>query len=403
VVSKIAWKNIWRSPFRSLVVILSIVLGIWAATFLVAFSFGLNDQRTREAIESTISHIQIHNTEFSKDQDVRFWIDNPDQYRDILDTSKTVRGYSERIILGGMISSPTTANAARIMGVDPEREASVTNISTKIEDGAWFEGISKNPVVIGAKLAEKLKVKVRSKVVLTFQDEEGDLITGAFRVAGIFKTSSSKYDELNLFIRNSDVDAMMQIDDKFHEIAILLNDNDYLDTVETQLEIDEANIVETWKEISPELGYADEIMAQMLFLFIGIIMLALAFGIVNNMLMAVLERKRELGMLQAVGMNKGKVFKMIVLETLYIGLAGGPLGILVGYITVTYFGAKGIDLSIFGEGLRELGISTFVYTHMPGHFYVIISSMVVVMTLLSSIYPARKALGLNPVEAIRST
>ncbi|GAB5555899.1 MAG: ABC transporter permease [Schleiferiaceae bacterium] len=403
MVSKIAWKNIWRSPFRSLVVILSIVLGIWAATFLVAFSFGLNDQRTREAIESTISHIQIHNTEFSKDQDVRFWIDNPDQYRDILDTSKSIRGYSERIILGGMISSPTTANAARIMGVDPEREASVTNISTKIEDGAWFEGISRNPVVIGAKLAEKLKVKVRSKVVLTFQDEEGDLITGAFRVAGIFKTSSSKYDELNLFIRNSDVDAMMQIDDKFHEIAILLNDNDYLDTVEAQLEIDEANIVETWKEISPELGYADEIMAQMLFLFIGIIMLALAFGIVNNMLMAVLERKRELGMLQAVGMNKGKVFKMIVLETLYIGLAGGPLGILVGYITVTYFGAKGIDLSIFGEGLRELGISTFVYTHMPGHFYVIISSMVVVMTLLSSIYPARKALGLNPVEAIRST
>ncbi len=403
MVSKIAWKNIWRSPFRSLVVILSIVLGIWAATFLVAFSFGLNDQRTREAIESTISHIQIHNTEFSKDQDVRFWIDNADQYRNILDTSKSIRGYSERIILGGMISSPTTANAARIMGIDPEREASVTNISTKIEDGAWFEGISRNPVVIGGKLAEKLKVKVRSKVVLTFQDEEGDLITGAFRVAGIFKTSSSKYDELNLFIRNSDVDAMMQIDDKFHEIAILLNDNDYLDTVEAQLEIDEANIVETWKEISPELGYADEIMAQMLFLFIGIIMLALAFGIVNNMLMAVLERKRELGMLQAVGMNKGKVFKMIVLETLYIGLAGGPLGILVGYITVTYFGAKGIDLSIFGEGLRELGISTFVYTHMPGHFYVIISSMVVVMTLLSSIYPARKALELNPVEAIRST
>lgn len=403
MVSKIAWKNIWRSPFRSLVVILSIVLGIWAATFLVAFSFGLNDQRTREAIESTISHIQIHNADFSKDQDVRFWIDNPDQYRNILDTSRNVRGYSERIILGGMIASPTTGNAARIMGVDPERESSVTNISTKIEDGAWFEGISKNPIVIGAKLAEKLKVKVKSKVVLTFQDEEGDLITGAFRVAGIFKTSSSKYDELNLFIRNSDVDALMQIDDQFHEIAILLNDNDYLNNVESQLEFDEANIVETWKEISPELGYADEIMAQMLFLFIGIIMLALAFGIVNNMLMAVLERKRELGMLQAVGMNKGKVFRMIVLETLYIGLAGGPLGILVGYITVTYFGAKGIDLSIFGEGLRELGISTFVYTHMPGHFYVIISSMVVVMTLLSSIYPARKALGLNPVEAIRST
>jgi len=402
VVSKIAWKNIWRSPFRSLVVILSIVMGIWAATFLVAFSFGLNDQRTREAIESTISHIQIHHTEFNKDQDVRYWIDQPQQYTQRLDTSRRVIGYSERIILGGMVSSATTGNAAKIMGVEPEKESTVSNLSSKIEEGEWFQGISKNPAVIGSKLAEKLKVRVRSKIVLTFQDPEGNIITGAFRVSGIFKTSSSKYDELNLFVRSSDVEVLIDMEGKFHEIAILLTDNDYLETIESNLEINPTNEVDTWKEISPELGYADEIMAQMLFLFIGIIMLALAFGIVNNMLMAVLERKRELGMLQAIGMNKAKVFKMIVLETLYIGLAGGPLGILVGYLTVTYFGHKGIDLSIFGDGLRELGISTFVYTHMPVHFYIIIAVMVVTMTLLSSIYPAKKALGLNPVEAIRS-
>jgi len=384
------------------VVILSIVMGIWAATFLVAFSFGLNDQRTREAIESTISHIQIHHTEFNKDQDVRYWIDQPQQYTQRLDTSRRVIGYSERIILGGMVSSATTGNAAKIMGVEPEKESTVSNLSSKIEEGEWFQGISKNPAVIGSKLAEKLKVRVRSKIVLTFQDPEGNIITGAFRVSGIFKTSSSKYDELNLFVRSSDVEVLIDMEGKFHEIAILLTDNDYLETIESNLEINPTNEVDTWKEISPELGYADEIMAQMLFLFIGIIMLALAFGIVNNMLMAVLERKRELGMLQAIGMNKAKVFKMIVLETLYIGLAGGPLGILVGYLTVTYFGHKGIDLSIFGDGLRELGISTFVYTHMPVHFYIIIAVMVVTMTLLSSIYPAKKALGLNPVEAIRS-
>lgn len=383
-------------------VILSIVMGIWAATFLVAFSFGLNDQRTREAIESTISHIQIHHTEFNKDQDVRYWIDQPQQYTQRLDTSRRVIGYSERIILGGMVSSATTGNAAKIMGVEPEKESTVSNLSSKIEEGEWFQGISKNPAVIGSKLAEKLKVRVRSKIVLTFQDPEGNIITGAFRVSGIFKTSSSKYDELNLFVRSSDVEVLIDMEGKFHEIAILLTDNDYLETIESNLEINPTNEVDTWKEISPELGYADEIMAQMLFLFIGIIMLALAFGIVNNMLMAVLERKRELGMLQAIGMNKAKVFKMIVLETLYIGLAGGPLGILVGYLTVTYFGHKGIDLSIFGDGLRELGISTFVYTHMPVHFYIIIAVMVVTMTLLSSIYPAKKALGLNPVEAIRS-
>lgn len=185
-------------------------------------------------------------------------------------------------------------------------------------------------------------------------------------------------------------------------MAILLNDNDYLDTVKSQLNINPINMVETWKELSPELGYADDILAQMLFLFVGIIMLALAFGIVNNMLMAVLERKRELGMLQAVGMNKRKLFLMIVYETIFMGLAGGPLGILLGYLTISYFSKVGIDLSFVGEGLNQYGIGHFVYPHIENEFYGIIAIMVIVMTLLSSIYPARKALKLNPVDSIRS-
>ncbi len=402
MISKIAWRNIWRSPFRSAVVILSIVLGIWAATFLVSFSYGLNDQRTREIIESTLSHIQVHHVEFSKEQEVAYFINQPEKYFEVLDTSSHVKGYCTRILVNGMVASPNSAAAAKILGVNPQSESQVTNLHEKLVEGDWFQSGGSHPVVIGQKLAEKLQLKVRNKLVITFQDEEANLVSAAFRVSGIYKTNSTLYDELNLLVPQESLESLLHVQNKYHEMAILLNDNDYLDTVKSQLNINPINRVETWKELSPELGYADDILAQMLFLFVGIIMLALAFGIVNNMLMAVLERKRELGMLQAVGMNKRKLFLMIVYETIFMGLAGGPLGILLGYLTISYFSKVGIDLSFVGEGLNQYGIGHFVYPHIENEFYGIIAIMVIVMTLLSSIYPARKALKLNPVDSIRS-
>ncbi len=401
MISKIAWRNIWRSPFRSAVVILSIVLGIWAATFLVSFSYGLNDQRTREIIESTLSHVQIHHKEFSKEQEVKYFIDQPEKYLSILDTSSHVKGYCTRILINGMVASPNSAAAAKILGVHPESEKQVTNLHEKLIEGDWFESGGSHPVVIGHKLAEKLHLKLRNKLVITFQDEEANLVSAAFRISGIYQTNSTTYDELHLLVKQESIEALLNTQ-QYHEIAILLNNNDYLDTVKNQLLINPINEVETWKELSPELGYADDVLAQMLFLFVGIIMLALAFGIVNNMLMAVLERKRELGMLQAVGMNKRKLFLMIVYETIFMGLAGGPLGILLGYLTISYFSKVGIDLSFVGEGLSQYGIGNFVYPHIENEFYAIIAIMVVIMTLLSSIYPARKALKLNPVDSIRS-
>jgi ABC-type lipoprotein release transport system permease subunit len=159
---------------------------------------------------------------------------------------------------------------------------------------------------------------------------------------------------------------------------------------------------ETWQEIAPELGYADEMMKQILYIIIGIILLALSFGIINTMLMAVLERKRELGMLMSVGMNKTKVFTMIVVETLFISLVGGPLGVLLGFVTITYFGSAGIDLSVVGKGLEEFGISTMIYPKLESSFYLNVTIMVMIAALLASIYPAIKALQLKPAEAVRA-
>ena len=400
---RISWRNVWRNALRSGVVIASIALGIWAGLFVISVSSGLNQQRTADAINTSISHLQLHHPEFTKDNNVKYRIQNAEAVEATLAAKPEVQAVTKRVILSGMVSSSTGGFGVRISGVDSESQTQVTTLASKIEEGAFLKGDKRNLIVIGTRLADKLNVKIRSKIVLTFQKDDGEIVAGAFRVGGLYKTSSSKSDELNVFVRSSDVNRLLEESAGYHEIAVLLKNTDQ---VKPQAEVIRSEFselqTETWQEIAPELGYADEMMKQILYIIIGIILLALSFGIVNTMLMAVLERKRELGMLMSVGMNKTKVFTMIVIETLFISLVGGPLGVLLGFLTITYFGSVGIDLSVVGKGLEEFGISTMIYPTLEPSFYLNVTIMVMIAALLASIYPAIKALQLKPAEAVRA-
>ena len=160
-------------------------------------------------------------------------------------------------------------------------------------------------------------------------------------------------------------------------------------------------VVRGWRSISPELGYADEVMAQSLLLFMTIILLAMAFGILNTMLMAILERTRELGMLMAIGMNKRKLFALIVLETILLSFAGLPIGLALGHFTLALTAKTGISLKGVEKGMAEFGIDSTIYPVTVPEFYLPIAALVFVLAFLSALYPARKALKLNPIESMR--
>ena len=209
--------------------------------------------------------------------------------------------------------------------------------------GTYLYKLKRNPIIIGEKLANKLGVKVNSKVVLNFQDSNNNTVSTGFRVEGIFKTINSSFDEENVFVKYDDLAPLVSLSGKYHEIAILCDNITETETVENQIKTN--NSVESWDQLSPELGYAQEAMSNFIYIFMGIILLALAFGIVNTMLMAVLERKREIGMLLSVGMDKRKVFTMIILETLFLAFIAALLGVLLSIWTIEYFGRHGINLS----------------------------------------------------------
>jgi len=399
----ISWRNIWRNRTRSLVVILAIMLGVCGAIFLMSFSWGMNIQRTNNIIETQISHIQIHHPQFPEDEEIEYTLTQGLELADQLTEISNIAAASPRVILNGMAASAQTGAGVKILGIYPEQEKEVTTLQEQVIEGDYFESIDRNPIVLGHKLAEKLQVKLRSKVVLTFQDRNQEIVSGAFRISGIFKTINSKYDESHVFVQAEDLQRLLGNNDNIHEIAILVKDQREINQAVTKIaQIHPDLRVEEWKTLAPDLKFMSESFDAFMRIFMIVIMLALAFGIINTMLMAVLERTHELGMLMAIGMNKLRVFLMIMLETLFLSVIGGITGLSVGYGLVTWFGHIGVDLSSFEQSLSSFGMNSIIYTELTPHYYRDILIMVFVTAILSSVYPAMKALQLNPAEAIRS-
>ena len=399
----ISWKNIWRSKVRSIVVITAIALGLTAGIFSSAFFTGMVNQRINQAISNEISHIQIHNPDFKETTDLTNYIQKTSEVYDLVKANPEIKGVSKRIVIYSMVASAETAAGVKITGINPDDEKMVSGISTKIIDGEYFEGVKRNPVVIGKKLADKLKVKVRSKVVITLQDMEKNITGGAFRVAGIYESANTGFDENNIFVRDTDLARLTALPEGVcHEIAILTSNNEISMVVDEQLKSQFPDLqVENWKEISPEMSYMTEVMGLYNYIFIVIILFALLFGIINTMLMVVLERRKELGMLLAIGMSKGRVFTMIMLETVLLSLTGGVAGILMGWGVSAYFGKTPINLSMWAEGYSQLGYDTLVYTTIDPSQFVIVTIMVVFTGIIAALYPAYKALRYDPAEALR--
>ena len=179
----ISWRNIWRNRTRSLVVIGSLVVGIWALIFMVGFMNSFIIGYINGAIKNEISHIQIHHPDFKTDFDIKYVIPQGEKLADSVVQNEKVQGVSPRTIVNGMVSSARKAIGIKIYGVDPTMEREVTHHDSLIVEGAYFQGIKRNPMVISKTLAEDLGIKLRSKLILTFQDVNQEITAGAFRVA----------------------------------------------------------------------------------------------------------------------------------------------------------------------------------------------------------------------------
>ena len=383
--------------------ILSVVFGILGGIIMIAMSYGLNEERMNNAVETYLSHVQIHNNLFREDYNIKHTINNLDNLEKSLNEDERVVSYTKRIILNGMLSNSNGSYGIQIKGVNPETEKKVTNTYEKLIEGEYFNSKRDNTIIVGKKLADKLNLNLKSKVVITFQDEFNELTSLLYRVEGIFKSGNSRYDESNVFVKNLSITKNLPSFSGIHEIPILLTDIELRSSVKKDLiQLSQNNIVETWDDISKDLAYANEMLAAVLYIFMMIILTGLSFGIVNTMLMAILERKKEIGMLMSIGMNRYKIFLMICFETTFLSMIALPFGLISSYLIVEYYSVVGIDLSIVEAGLENFGVGTRLYLKVPQEQYVVVAIMVFMISIISSIFPSLRALKINPVEATKT-
>jgi putative ABC transport system permease protein len=399
---KVAWRNIWRNKKRSLIIIGAVTVGLWSGIFLMAFYHGMIEQRINTAITREISHLQLHHPEFPLDHDINYFLpDGKALYKEII-KNPAVKAAAGRVILQGMIASANGSSGITINAILPVEEQNLTALKDKIIEGNYFKTDVANEILLSEKTLQKLKLKLNKKAILTFQDTEGNLASAAFRVCGTYKTINTPYDESNVFVELNDADSLAGIHGQLNEIAILLHSSADVEKIQQQLQKQFPEVqTRNWKEISPELSLTVSAGDQMVFIFMGIILLALAFGIINTMMMAILERTREIGMLLALGMNKLKVFMMILMETFFLVAAGCPGGIVLALGTIAITQKTGINLNRYNEVYSSFGYDPSIYPSLTSRQFGIILLLIVITAFLSSLFPARRALKLKPAESIK--
>jgi ABC-type lipoprotein release transport system permease subunit len=397
---KISWRNIWRNPGRSGVLLAAIVAGVWAGVTTSAVTNGFVDQRFDRLINE-VSHLQIHHPEFRTERETSMFIPQAEEIIEFLSRDDRLETLSARAIAEGLIQSPANNAGIQVFGVDPDLEQATTSIQDDIVEGEYLDSDIRNPIIIGRKLAEKLNADLGMRLVLTFQDVDEDLTSTVFNVAGIY-TSLSGAEERLVYTRMSDLQEHLSENPVYHQIAVVLRDEAQIESFVAELnDTFPGSETLSWYNLSPELRLYADLGNQVVYYLMGIIMLALAFGILNTMLMAIFERTRELGMLMAVGMNKARVFFMICLESILITLTGASAGMVLSALSIRYLHSNGLDLSAFSEGLAEFGYDAILYPSLGAESFLGITLMVAIIAIMASIYPALKAIRLEPAVAAR--
>ncbi len=399
---RLAWRNIWRNKRRSLIVLSSIIVGVAASLVLDAFQSGMISQMLTNQISLNVSHVQVHKNGFNDEKSVKKFIEHPDSVAGVLKNNPSISHFSKRVIAFGLISSTDNSSGIYIYGVEPEKEQYVSMIKRSITQGTYLTG-NEREIIMGEQLAEKLSVTLGDKVVAMSNSPDGSIGSEVFRIVGLFKTPSSEFDKSYIFVPLQSAQKMLSLGEGVHEFAMMLNNNLLAKEVAANLSESLGDEYEalSYNDILPILVLQLDLYKEMIYIVNMIIGLALIFGIINSSLMSVYERIQELGVLMSIGMKNIKIILMIVFEAGILGILGTISGLIFGYIIFILFLQDGVNLSLFAESLQSFGVGAIIHPILSVENLISLLIVIPFISVLGALYPAYKAIKLEPVYAIR--
>ncbi len=404
VIGTIAWRNILRNRRRSFILILSIMVGVIAMILTDALSIGMVRQMLVNQIGADAGYIQIHKLGYFTDPALKNSIVYTAPVRTALAPDSAGCNISERLRTFGLISSAYNSSGVSIVGIIPHEEKRVTTVHSYIVNGTYLTN-TPGSIIISTTTAEKLKVGLGDKVVIMASRIGGSIGSEACRVVGLFETFDSGFDQTHVYIPLQTAQQMLGAPGRVSEFVVNPVDAQKTDAIAARLRNDLPSGFEvlTYKQMLPLLVMQTQLYDEMIYFFYAIIAIALIFGIINTMLMAVMERTHELGIDMAIGMSHRRIFAMILIEAFYLGLAGTAVGLAISFAIYIPLAHSGWNLAAFSESLKSIGVGTTIYPVLTASSLINTIVIIPFAAVLGAIYPAIRAIKLQPVDAIRAS
>ena len=400
-ITTLAWRNLWRNYRRTLIMLLAIAIGVWAMIFMSALMRGMTDQMVRNGLNTLPGEVQIHHIDYRRDPSVVNSMAPPaGALLEVLQQAPVV-AWAGRVRVPAVVSSERGSRSVLLLGVEPAAEHALGSLPEEILEGRMLEGVDDRGLVIGASLARRLETGLGKRVVIMSQDPDNNVVDRGARVVGIYRARLQGSEDRFVYGGRAVLQEMLGIGEQVSEIALTGNDYRRVDDWFSRVAGAAGSELEVvpWTQLDSFLSSMLATQDGFTLVFMVVVFLALSFGLVNTLVMAVFERVREIGLMQALGMRPGLILGQILLESLYLLCLGLALGNLLALATIVPL-ESGIDISSVAQGMEMMGMGTTLYPALHVQDMLLSTVIVVVLGLLASLGPAWRASRLDPVAAL---
>ncbi|MEA2014999.1 MAG: FtsX-like permease family protein [Thermodesulfobacteriota bacterium] len=389
--------------------ILAIVFATMLLVFMLSFQFGSYDAMINTAVRVHTGHVQVQAEGYRDKMDIRLVVPDPGAVDDVIKNISGIEACTSRANAFSLVSSRDRTYGVFLTGIDPEREAKVSTLKKLIRRGKYLEPEDTDMALVGKLLARNLKVDIGDELVVLGQGRDGSIAAAILKVKGIFSSGENTFDRSTIQMPLGYFQDVFSMRGAVHEVVVLggsLKDGKKikkeLGTGVGGMDNGGMLVVLDWMELMPGLVQSIKLdLVSGLIMYI-ILIVVVAFSILNTFLMAIFERTREFGVLIAIGMTPGRLMKSLFLESVTITFIGIILGIISGCMITWYFQLHGILISGASELLSQYGLPERMYPQLSVLSVSIGAGIVMIITILTAIYPVLKVRHLRPVEAMNA-
>lgn len=399
---RLAFGNLRVNRRRTGITLLSVAVGVGGLVFLWAFIDGINAQMINNMTGYVTGDLKVHQRGFHDDREMNIAVAGHWNLAEEMSSVTGVAATTPRVTGNALASHADQSRALQVMGVDSITEPQVTRLDRSIIRGRYLEG--DNEIVMGVDAASALSTSPGDELVLVVQAADGSIGADRFEVVGVFETGINRIDGFVAQMPLASAQTLYAFEGRFTEIAARVEDSDQLEAVVGSLrnQLQERNVdVLGWPALMPSLVQMVAFHDAVAYIVIFVVFVVVAAGIVNTILMSVLERGREFGVMMALGTPSSRIIWLVLLETTILASLGYLLGLVLGLSLTGYSGSQGLDFSAYIKAMDTMpGLSSIVYPTIEFSRLVVIGIVVVSVALLAALLPAWKASRNSPLEAM---